>query len=447
MINLSDTLPQLAQPSSNQESLPATHCSFLFARQAIDLGLKEEETAEILQKLETRSLRAIRQGELFLFDALGGNDQCHLVALMISMVYLRFLEGNFKAQEKDRSSDSRLIQLAFVLSTLFFRNKENTLKALFAEESPATIKAMAHFIGNPSIMQEGKQRLAQIVDRYVQENLSFQMEKSKEPGRLLSELKELSKENLVIQYKHSTLGLFCYPKFTGVLLLLQIFNDIQIPIVFKIKVLCAKGQHLQVYCTGKDGKTLMQPNDLSTPHQGPALVVEGFAANEKIAAMDDYKLARAFCPHGLFSDKANAKIKIKTSDIERTGRIHANDASCALCLPCSDSDCPDLQLQSKRLERIEATAHDILRMIAADFTLECQPEYVKRFFTSSSSYPFLARLFQETHDQASKDGLTAKHPSTFLIEHVYSDTLEHALKSPRLLDSQPLSLIKKEAKE
>lgn len=446
MLSLSDTLPPLAQSSSNQESLPTTHCSFLFARQAIELGLKEEETTEILQKFETRSLRAIRQGELFLFDALGGNDQCHLVAWMISMVYLRFLEGNFKAQEKDRSPDSRLIQLAFVLSTLFFRNKENTLKALFAEESPATVKAMAHFIGNPSIMQEGKQQLAQIVNRYVQKNLFLQM-KLREPSKLISELTELAKENLVIQYKHSTLVLFCYPKFTGVLLLLQIFNDIQIPIVFKIKVLCAKGQHLQVYCTGKDGKTLMQPNDLSTTYQGPALVVEGFAANEKIASMDDYKLARAFCPHGLFSDKANAKIKIKVSTLEKTGRIHSHDASCELCHPCSDSDCPDLQLQSKQLERIEATAHDILRMIAADFTLECQPEYVKRFFTPSSSYPFLARLFQETHDQASKYGLTAKNPSTFLIEHVYPDTFERALKSPRLLDSQPLALIKKEEKE
>ncbi|CUI16510.1 hypothetical protein PNK_0885 [Candidatus Protochlamydia naegleriophila] len=419
-----------------------TYCSFLFNKSAEELEINSQIAEHVFGALEERAITLFQKGQLSYFDALGGNNQCHLVASLITNIYQHYLKGYLNIEKGGRKPENQFLQLTFLISSIFFRRKEETLKLLFLEQSLKSLnlkaKDLSLILSAPNVLQESKRLLSQHIQTYIIKTLNSFPQSSLEEETLLQELKSLTSEDRLFSGSKTGKELYCYPKFSGVLVLMQRLEKLPTPLIFKAKVLCEHGQRLKKFGCMRGQDVLKPLEELDLKDQAPSLIVEGFSASNTNINMEAYGTLRAFCPHSLLGDKPGSK----ASFLSHKGFIHKLDTHCKACTPCQDDHCQSLQLLGKKIEELALSGFDLLNLVSADFTADCQPEYVKRFFADSSDYPILSKLFKEAHQKAGEYGLSSNNPSTFLIEHLYADTIEHAKSPKRFLDAPGIEHVK-----
>lgn len=418
----------------NETSALQTYCGFLFEKSAEELQINKPQLAEqAFSVLEDKAMTLFQQGQLSYFDALGGNNQCHLVASLISTIYQQHVNGELDLKKGGRKPENRLLQLSFLISSIFFKQKTDTLKLLFPEQSLQSLKLKAkdlsHILSAPAVLQESKRLLSLHIKTYILKIFDSLPSSSSEKSALMQELKVLAEKEELFYGSKKGKELYCYPKFSGVLVLMELLQTSPVPLLFKTKVLCEHGYRLKSYAclNGNDVLKPLETIDLKGSNS-PCLIIEGFSVPNRDLNMKDYGEIRAFCPHSL---------------LRKTGTTHKIDTACKACTPCKEERCQSHQQVSETIEQFALTGFKLLHLVSADFTADCQPEYHTRFFKKASNYPILTSLFEEALQKSSEYGLSSKAPFTFLIEHLYANSIEHAKKPARFLDAPGIEHVKK----
>lgn len=405
-----------------------SHCQFLFGKEGIKFETIEIE--ETLKEIESISIQAFKDKNIFLFDALAANDQCHFIAQIVSDLYTRTKKEEFSLKKGDRSPESKFIQLTVLLSSLFLRNKEQTLPFLCPKKET---KHLYSLLKNESIKSEARKQLSEIIRAYVASQFTNVLDD------VQKELKSLSEETGLNNYGKSVLH--AYPKFSGVMLLMQ--KEKASPVIFKIKVLCPEGTHTQLF-GAKNFKSLLTPLDQQTnlDFASSAIVVEGIANRTgKEFHFSNFNTNRSLCPQGFMSE--DPKKTIVTSEGKK--KVHLKDKYCSLCTSCPTGEkCKSFSQYLHDVNSLKLTPEKVLMHGGADFTAENQITYKDSFFAEKGNYPCLTKIFLVHQKQSLKLGISCKNPEVLMIEHVYPDTVGHAVKTKRLLDSKPLELLKKE---
>lgn len=361
----------------------------------VDVTNDNKELINIINKV---SIDCFQKGHLFLFDARGRNNQCHLGALMITNAYTRF-----KKDGKLDESDQRLIQVSFMLSTLFRHVSKELLASFFTEKE---IKGMEKLLQDRKINQACTLQFALEIKNFISTQLKLSPHQ---------ELIRINQEPNLHETPKSTL--YCYPKFAGVFFM---EDKVHTPLVLKIKVLCPKGKHLECYVAPTIKDPFLPAKKCDLPPSG-AIVIEGFANRQGLPSFDVYMQQRTKCTQNFFAEKFNAE-------------------KCSLCTDCPGK-CEEIDTYRSEFTKRALNGAEILKMASADFTNSLQTDFVKRFFTNST-YPELSKLFKECLEAANRYGVTADHATLLGIEHVYPDELHHAINSSRLLDQSPALLAK-----
>lgn len=439
MCNLTLTSPCQMETSV---LLQQTHCRFLFEKSAEELQINPQLAEQAFGVLEDKAITLFQQGRLSYFDALGGNNQCHLVASLITTIYQQHIHGELNLKKGERKPENRLLQLSFLIGSIFFKQKTDTLKLLFPEQSLQSLdlkaKDLSLILSAPTVLQESKRLLSLHIKAYILKTLDSLPRSSHEKSGLMQELEVLAQEENLFCGSKKGKELYCYPKFSGVLVLIEHLKTCPIPLIFKAKVLCEHGHRLKSYgCL--DGQNVLKPlEEIDLDDHSPSLIIEGFSAPNRDLNMENYGKIRAFCPHSLLGDTPGSKTRF----LSHQGTIHKLGSTCKACTPCKEEECQSLQQLSEKIEQFALTGFHLLHLVSADFTADCQSEYHTRFFNHSSDYPILSKLFEVAHQKSHECGLSSEAPFTFLIEHLYADSIEHT-KPGRFLDSPGIEHVKK----
>lgn len=109
---------------------------------------------------------------------------------------------------------------------------------------------------------------------------------------------------------------------------------------------------------------------------------------------------------------------------------------CFLCKPHNDDKCATFTDQQTQL--LSSNPENLILSIAAEFMRIYQPEV----FEIPNNVKLLEDLnFDYFLDLAHKNGMSEDNPSTFFIEHMFPDTLEHSLKPECYIDQQASEII------
>jgi len=341
------------------------------------------------------------QGKLFLFDPYAGFDQCHLTSLKLAEIYGKYVEnGNGISAETITAEDARFLILCFICSQCF-RHSMKPLKALLNGSKQAGIfESIINVCKKPAQIALGS-----VMKEYITESIE-QINDNKELHSLLQEKSLGTGRN----------GIFRYPKFAGVVLFNEKNKQLNIPIVFKIKVYSKTGFHVHAFVmnTSNNNKTQKQP----------AIVFEGMAYKGKAHPFDEYINSRDACPQGFLSPPTTTEHK-----------------GCCHCTPCSDEESSHEDVDFEAVKE-SSSLDEILCAEGADYSRLEQQDDVTKFFEDKEKYPQLHELYHKFSKFAVKSGLSMENTSAFVIEHAYPDTLDKATEKQRMLDTPVLQMLK-----
>lgn len=378
-------------------------CEKLFGSFATD-ALRSKEANGFLELIERKAIQLFENGQLVFFDASTSNNQCHLVAYRVALLYQTHLK------KQDYKMGTRFLVLCFLLSTCFKRNKK-LLSDLLIPESTESKKSLNKFINLKDVESAAKQTLVLEIHQFVIDSLK--RVNSQENSAVIHELAEMAEENDRID------GIITYPKFAGVLLMDKLAEEAQFSFTKKVKLVCQRGVHTSIY-------SFHQGTD--APEKAPHILIEGFASLG--GRPQDYLDARRQCPNGLFS----------TSDAKKN---HAAD--CHGCTPCPEDNCTKPALHEEVFIGLNLSPLAILKAAGADFTKQVQPGLFAKYFDPAKDnpkYPELRKLFAEHIEAAQTMGLSLETGKNFVIEHCYPDLGKYALTGKRLLDTTPEEVIR-----
>ena len=309
-------------------------------------------------------------------------------------IYTRFKED----PEKLTGEDKRFLILCFLVSNVFRQSVEQMIDVLRLSNKKEKGR-LKNFVSLCS--RKALTKLHKSMHQFTRENLVLAKGVGKEISTELHTLHESP------HLGKSRRGFLRFPKFAGVILLLDRMKEQNFSFVFKIRVLCGKGFHsLPISRVGCDKN-----------EDQAVLVVEGVALNNG-PSFEQYKVIRDVQPGFFGNGKASPYP------------------------PCPDGKgCSIAQNHQKQFG--ELSAEQLLLAAGADFSSQLQLEDVQRFFSQKgeSTLPHLAELFDDRLKQALKLKVSVKSPQLFVVEHVIPDTGKAALTDSRLLDTPPEKLI------
>ena len=331
--------------------------------------------------LENGAVSLFRQGRLYLFDPMAG-DQCHLTAYRTVQMYRR--------QEVDRQQ----LCLSLLINSCFNREK----KHIAAVAGVENVGDCTRFLTSKNATKTAKQVVVQGIHVYIRQELA---RFSSEP--LLQEASDLDGCS--------------YPKFAGVKLLIKQLNAEPVPVVLKIKVLCPSGNGLVTFVVYRPEETLREPTavDEQTLRDEPVLVVEGLSVVYRPVGevMND----RPFCRHSLIQHSA-----IKP---------HPEAEECLYCHKGNEGGKQAVAETSAALKGL--SFQQLLSSAGAAFTNEVQPKGRERILQSPLKEDFEQSLmFAEDHFIS-----VSNRRSICMVEHMYPDLGVRALSKQRLLDTTP----------
>ncbi len=343
---------------------------------------------ELQRPLEDGAVDLFRQGHLYLFDPMAG-DQCHLTAYRIIQLY------------RQQRFDRPMLCTSFLINSCFTREKKY-IGALARVEDQSGCNG---FLNTKGLSATVKQVVVQDICSYIKQ----EMERFSVP------LLQKDAESL----NGCSSGKGClYPKFVGVKLLMQQLNIDPVPVVVKIKVLCPSGNHMRKFVAYRPEEMLRElaRGDEERLRDQGVLVVEGLADLDRPITEELLK-SRSACPHCLFQ---HSNIK-----------PHKNEEHCPHCLQGGEEAPSQVAYICEALTKM--SFQDLLTAAGAAFTHEVQSSGEKRILQSELKNDFVHSLeFAEDH----LISLTNR-TSICMVEHMYPDLGIRSLSDRRLVNTTP----------
>lgn len=368
-------------------------CHYLFNREAKELFPEKDEVfvneslkkmMEVIDHLVTSNPEAF-----FIFDPTAYNDQCHLYALFVAQ----------------KEIDRRFLYLSFFLSKAFLDSnllEKVTCKALAAMHEATPSKEFRLFLKD----SEGKRASAARVALNMLFSEHMKRKLSSGDGSLSSELSAMACEDL--QHPASNLkgNFYTFPKFAGVMYLLDAIAKEKIPLLFKVKVMTKEGNGSFIYSSqnGLD-KTV------------PVIVFEMVVTGESLTLYRDNRDIKRECPSHFMR-----YLKSK----ER----HDPQIPCQFCTPIR----VDVSSFEEKFLPILKESGPMLMALGADFVERKQHAFC-RFFSDGGKYPKLTELFKRSLPNIQNFCLSMNIPLNMTVAHVYVDSAEHAFKNDLLIDA------------
>lgn len=344
-------------------------------------------------------------------DPVAFNNQCHLYSFLACQIKMNYKEKS-EEEKLEQTQENRFLHLAFFLSYTFLIDRNLFCQTIEAAEKKEGMtfsenKTLFHsFIksdASGALIRTTRLSLNNLFERTIKGILEASQEKS----ALYKELYLLSLEDLRLPVGRSQITLFTFPKIAGVAFLIQE----QISFIIKTKVVNSDGTNHH----------LIYQRNSSEDEDAPVLVFEAMTSEEY--SIQQYIEIAKRCP-SYFERNPSKK--------QRHG-----EGCCPFCNPVKIDVAPYLDRYREATQCIE----ECLYALGADFVKEIQPEFVK-FFNNSEKYPLLTKIYQKALTHINRLGLSMERPLAFTIDHVYPDSLKHALSSNFRMESSPEDYLK-----
>lgn len=357
-------------------------CHYLFNREAKELFPNEDEefVEESLKKIVEviDNLIASRPEALFIFDPMGFNNQCHLYALFVA-----------------QGSNRKFLYLSVFLSYAFLADSK-LFEKMICKELKAPSKEFRLFLKDVEGVRTRAARAALNVlfEQHLKETLCAE-----------TELANLAGENL--QLKDGNESLYTFPKFAGVVFLIDAIRSEKIPLIFKVKVMTKEGNSTFSYASCD-----VQKLDPATP----VIVFEMIATGEGLSYLECHEIAKKCFYH--------CRRNIRSKD------RHKQNESCHFCSPKKVDVIP---FKNRLLPIIERT-DEMLLALGADFILQKQGTFLP-FFSDEDKFPELTALFKKSVPDIEKFGLSRSEQLNLTVSHVYTDCAKYAASDALVIDA------------
>jgi hypothetical protein len=377
-------------------------CNYLFGTETSATFNKTMTALNISQEFINASLETImkvsrvlmsKKGASLLFDPTAFNNQCHLYALMV-------------AQKK---LNERFFHLAFFLNygiltdtSLMGKICDKTAQEITLSY-PEPKKKFYTFLKDP----EGERTRAARIALVALFESDLKKTLSSEESALYKELCYVARQDLQLSPSSGGGTVYTYPKFAGVVYMVDTIARKQLPLFFKVKVMTTQGTGSFTYC--------------STPiedlrDETPLIVFEMIATDDNLTFTQCCEIAKR-CPNHSHRNL-------------RTAERHKEEET---CLFCTDKRV-DTTLFKERILPVLAAKDQMLCALGADFVLHYQQPYLP-FFSDQSSCPTLAKLFQAGVTNVEKFALSLNKPLNMSVFHAHADYKSNALQETLVIDA------------
>lgn len=409
-------------------SIPESTCKFLFGQEANEIfsNLKfvdSQDKEKFVERCLDLTMRVnvyilTRKEGFFLIDPMTFNNQCHLYAFRAAQIMKNY-PSKTEEEKLAKTEENRLLHLSFFLSfpllshtALFIKTAQKALKEM-GETAISPKKKFEAFLRDEGKCREkaARKALNAIFENSLKETLALTQGESP----LHADLFKIAHENLQLQKecmgRHSPGTFYTYPKFAGVVHMVDCLAKEKIAFVMKVKVITAQG-------TG----TIMQASD-EIREKDPVIIFEA-VATDGLHTIPYIKEEARRCPTYFYQHPEKNK-------------LHPNKADCFFCKTTPI----DLEPFRRHLQAMMRVPADMLHALGAHFTLNVQHDF-QSFFNNQEKYPQLSSLFQEAISKMYELGLASSHPQAFSMCHVHVDTAAQAFSANLQLDASPEVFLK-----
>lgn len=201
-------------------------------------------------------------------------------------------------------------------------------------------------------------------------------------------------------------SLYTFPKFAGVVYLIDAVAKEKIPLVFKVKVVAEEGAGS--FSFSKDDIQKLDPSK-------PVIVFEMIATGESLSYLDCHEIAAQCFNH--------SRRNIRSKD------RHSSKIDCRFCSPKRIDVAP---FKARFIPILEDT-EEMLLALGADFTIQKQESFLPFFETEK--YPRLSALFQRAVPKIQDCFLSRNKAMNLTVSHVYADCAKYAAKEELVIDA------------
>lgn len=330
----------------------------------------------------------LNQRNLHLFDAIDGNQQCHINSIIVASI------AKNNTPHQNHQNKVHLL-CAFLLNPMHTISPDLFTRRFRTQDQ----KLMRIFISDPEVTHAAQKILQQSI---TQHTLHF-------ANASLSEEHSISPEVIRWIQQHPNIP---FPKLMGINLMFDEAKRLNIPFALKCKLLCNQGMHEHTLLYDSHGLKLLKTRQLSSTDS--VIVTDVIAStNKQIRSFKKYASLRKKCPHNLFTGHLN--------------NCHNQTTACILCKKHTE-ECPQADLHKNFLRCI---GFQIIHFAcAAQFMHDCQKEPIKLLMQSDfTQMRCMTKVWQEVANEMHITNL-----ALCAIEHMYPSTLKHALERKRQVD-------------
>ncbi len=408
-------------------------CNYLFNKDAASL-FPTKDSAFVNQSLQTLMgvidhLVTSNSEALFILDPTAFNNQCHLYALIVAQAInqakvqsvvtttIPCVVGSPTTPVPDpvgkalqgctESVDRRFLYHSFFLSYAFLTDPKLldkvACKALTAMKAKEPSMEFRTFLKDPESLRThaSRQALNLLFAEHMKRTLSTG------EGPLYSELAAVANADLQLAPSSGKGTLYTFPKFAGVVYMMDTFVKERISLLFKVKVVTKEGTGSFVY-SSQNVKALDSAN--------PVVVFEMVATGEGLSYVECRDIAKR-CPTHSRRHQSNKD-------------RHDPKVACLFCAPSKVNVAPYQQ----RFEPVLARANEMFSALGADFVQQNQQDFLP-FFSNRKKFPQLTALFEAGVPNIEQLFLSMTTPLNMSVSHVYADCASHASRDALVIDA------------
>lgn len=398
-----------------------TPCHYLFNQSANEMypKLNGEFVNQSLEKLMQiiDHLVIANPEALFIFDPTAFNNQCHLYALIVAQAVnqpkiqsvvttLLKMPDNVKGVLKGyiECIDRRFLYLSCFLSYAFLTDpkllEKVACKALTAMKEAAPSKEFRLFVKDPGNTRTHVSRssLNVLFETHMKETLASGEN---------SELAKIAHANLQLAPSSGRGTLYTFPKFAGVVYLVETIFYQNISLLFKVKVITKEG-------VGSFSYSSIDIQALGPME--PVVVFEMVATGDNLSYLECRDIAKQ-CP-------THSRRNVSSKD------RHDPKKSCLFC----SSKQIDVGFYQKKFQPILSRPRDLFFALGADFVIQNQKPFLP-FFSDPIAFPQLTHLFKTSVPNIKASSLSMTDSLSMSVSHVYTDCAAQASKSSLVIDA------------
>ncbi len=386
-------------------------------------AMVEERWNTVLTLLERQALYEIKQGNIYLFDGMPGNNQCHINALIVGHIYQEWLISKNDALLEQ---NKRYLALNLLLCSAFSSYPERIHLAYRIRD---ILKATANGISNSIVKPKNcVQMLISKNSTLSWNNEEFLLQAKKELAHMTmhyirSLLENVDSDAIELKKVADQIGsqeeITVYPKLPGVLLFLTLNKLYNIPVVLRAKHICNHATTVITFWVQDNSIVPIDSMQLPANTSVPIIVIDTIAsAREDVKMFTQFNEIRKQCP-GNFLFPAGSK---------------KGGHTC--CVNCNVSNQPACScLANWKEELLSLRFDEVMMAIAACFMQTLQPHLLETLHDCKH----LLTLLSKSLVYACEHHTSTNDIKCLFIEHMYPATIAQ-LQQKRLTDSSTQEL-------